>query len=299
MAQDIAKSTYQDNVKENIERLCAGLDEQSVQCVNRILARLKMSYSVKDKRIYRLTSEEKEVLQEIEQEFYPNIIPLKDCYFYNGFFLPKGDLVEFGVSVFWHNHGLTNIKHWDRIADKNIIDVGGFIGDSALILQKYTKAKIYSFEALSDNYDLMLKTIILNKTDKIIPIKKALGAEFDKLKIYKYGSGSSMAIAKSEDYEEVEVITLDSFVQENDIKVGFIKVDIEGFEMPFLQGALETIKAQKPAMLLSIYHQASDFFGIKPFLEDLGLGYKFKVYKPIDRSVSGETCLFCEVDSES
>lgn len=66
--------------------------------------------------------------------------------------------------------------------------------------------------------------------------------------------------------------------------------------MPFLQGALETIKTQKPAMLLSIYHQASDFFGIKPFLEDLGLEYKFKVYKPIDGSVSGETCLFCEVD---
>ncbi|WP_297680252.1 hypothetical protein [Helicobacter sp.] len=48
-------------------------------------------------------------------------------------------------------------------------------------------------------------------------------------------------------------------------------------------------------MLVSIYHQASDFFGIKPFLEDLNLGYTFKAYKPIDGSVSGETCLFCEV----
>ena len=95
--------------------------------------------------------------------------------------------------------------------------------------------------------------------------------------------------------ELVEITTLDEFVRENKIEVGFIKVDVEGFEMEFLKGAKETICTQKPAMLLSIYHQASDYFGIKPLIESWNLGYKFKIHQGIDYSIPVETALFCEV----
>ena len=94
---------------------------------------------------------------------------------------------------------------------------------------------------------------------------------------------------KSNQCETVQIITLDEFVRENKIEVGFIKVDIEGFEMEFLKGAKE-----KPAMLLSIYHQASDYFGIKPLIESWNLGYKFKIHKSIDMHLTLETVLFCE-----
>lgn len=57
-------------------------------------------------------------------------------------------------------------------------------------------------------------------------------------------------------YEEISIITLDSFVEENNIRVGLIKVDIEGSEQDFLKGAEKTIKTQKPFLLISIYHNA-------------------------------------------
>jgi hypothetical protein len=38
-----------------------------------------------------------------------------------------------------------------------------------------------------------------------------------------------------------------------------------------------------------------DFFKLKKFIEDLDLGYKFKVYKPNDGCVMLETALICEV----
>ncbi len=99
--------------------------------------------------------------------------------------------------------------------------------------------------------------------------------------------------------QEVEVITLDSFVREHNIQVGFIKVDIEGFEQEFLKGAKETIIAQKPAMLISIYHKASDFFEIKPMIESWKLGYTFKVVQPSAATHTPliDTVLLCEVDS--
>ena len=48
-------------------------------------------------------------------------------------------------------------------------------------------------------------------------------------------------------------------------------------------------------MLLSIYHNANDFFEIKPLIESWNLGYTFKICKPVDWSLSKETALYCEV----
>ncbi len=110
-----------------------------------------------------------------------------------------------------------------------------------------------------------------------------------------YSSGSSLVVQHSNEIENVQIITLDEFVRENKIEVGFIKVDIEGFEMEFLKGAKEAIYTQKPAMLLSIYYQASDYFCIKPLIESWNLGYTFKFHQGIDYGIPTETALFCEV----
>gem|GEM_PF-6245178 len=34
----------------------------------------------------------------------------------------------------------------------------------------------------------------------------------------------------------------------------------------------------KPILIVSIYHHAEQFFGIKPLLESWNLGYKFEIY---------------------
>ena len=80
-----------------------------------------------------------------------------------------------------------------------------------------------------------------------------------------------------------------------DIEVGLIKVDIEGAEQDFLAGARKTIEKHKPVLLMSIYHNADDFFDIKPIIESWNLGYKFRIHKPVDYSVSREVLLIAEV----
>lgn len=187
---------------------------------------------------------------------------------------------------------ICNLK---ALENKGIIDAGAYIGDSALILQEYTRKKVYAFEAVQSNYDAMLMTIKLNEAKRIVPVHKGLGAKQSKEKIGIQGAGSSVVLPNNGVYEEIEIIPLDSFVREKKLQVGFIKVDIEGFEQEFLKGAKETIVEQKPAMLISLYHKYSDFFDIQPMLESWNLGYQFKVIKPIDHNVSGETALYCEV----
>ena len=60
----------------------------------------------------------------------------------------------------------------------------------------------------------------------------------------------------------VKIIRFDDYATQNNIVPEVIKTDLEGFEMHFLRGALETIKKYRPILVLSIYHSADDFFGI-------------------------------------
>jgi hypothetical protein len=64
-------------------------------------------------------------------------------------------------------------------------------------------------------------------------------------------------------------------VRENKLQIGLIKTDIEGGESALLRGAEQTIREQKPILIISIYHSYADFFGIKPLIESWNLGYQF------------------------
>lgn len=277
--------------------LIRNLDQESIHTLCKIIARLQFAHKKRSLIITSITEKEKERLNYVNHSFY-TIQLSKDnrgggIWFHNPYYLPR-DHAEIGV--FLDHHGISQFSNLDSIKEKDIIDVGGFIGDSALIFQQYTNQKIYTFEASNKNYQDILKTIQYNNCTRIIPINKGLGSKHEVLQLSDNGMCSSFKYDYQQTSEKVEIITLDSFVKEHKISVGLIKVDIEGFEMEFLKGALETIKTQKPKMILSIYHSVNDFFDIKPFIESLNLGYRFKIFKPLDRSVSIETCLLCECD---
>ncbi len=280
--ESIAKASINDpHIFERIKLLCDGLDAQSKNTIFLIIHRLKKCYLESDLQdnIVDLTQYEIDEILRFQREFLPNITHIApNVYHYGGYFLPKE---QFEISIFWHKHSLKQAfsqATLESMRHKDFIDVGGFIGDSAIIFEReFCDRQIHSFEATRLNYNLMLETLKLNNSSRIIPINKALGSKQETLRISINGSGSSILLGQSNEFEEIESITLDSYVKAHNIEVGFIKVDIEGFEQEFLQGAKETICTQKPAMLISIYHQADDFFDIKPMIASWNLGYSFKI----------------------
>ena len=223
---------------------------------------------------------------------------LADGLYYTDGFLSSKPL-DACVILSHHHLPCLQSRTLEAMRHKDIIDVGASFGDSALVFGRYTDKHIYSFEPTKEGYDALQETIRLNAATRIIPVKKALGASISQGQISVSGGCSSMVFDNHTTSEEIEVITLDSFVREHNIEVGFIKVDIEGIEQEFLKGARQTITAQKPAMLISIYHQASDFFEIKPMIESWDLGYTFKVVQPSAATHTPlvDTVLLCEVVS--
>jgi len=292
--------TKYDITVNDYQKLVKNLDDKSAEIVSRAFVNLERVHSAKNKFLKLLsqntyTDEEIKNLKKANDEFYSRIYKInEDCYAYGKYLLP---INNFEISVFYDKHGLDELKTIDAVKNKAIIDVGGFIGDSAILFSEVTSDKVYTFEPVAANLELMKKTIELNNAKNIVPVKLGLGKCKNKTTISVNDAASSIKSDRMADaqQEEIEITTLDSYVEENNLEVGMIKVDIEGAEQDFLAGAKETICKQKPVLLLSIYHSIDDYLKIKPLIESWDLGYSFKIYHPSNNCICGETLLICEV----
>ena len=290
------KVTEEPGFKEKYLRLISGLDPQSIVIINRIISRQQKYLNSDKKEMELFTREEQEELRFLNEHFNQEIFKVADdLYAYRNYLLP---INHFESSVFYFRHGLDDVKTLDKVKGKAILDVGGFIGDSVLIFSELGPSCIYTFEADPENCELLQKTLELNNITNAIPVPVALGDHIGTITFHKGGSSSGAVYREGIRYTddiEVPLTTLDAFVAEHPMEIGLIKVDIEGGEPGFLEGAKKTICEQRPILLLSIYHNAHDFFELKPLLESWNLGYEFRLHKPTYGNATSETLLIAEI----
>lgn len=187
------------------------------------------------------------------------------------------------------------------ITDRSVIDGGAFIGDTAKLFFKYYSPKlILAVEPERRNFDTLSALVVRwGLQEKIIPLRCVLSDSIGVKTFWGEGVGASVIkkSSKSEVFsEKVKSSTIDALVVEHKVDdVGLIKLDVEGNEMSAVIGAKETIKRDKPLLVISIYHTALDFFEIKPFIERMELGYRFIVRKITDDLLK-ELVLICMPD---
>lgn len=207
----------------------------------------------------------------------------------------------FKFSGNYNLHGFMDLglSEKDKIylKNKDIIDAGAFTGDTSLPLSKITSKKVYAFEPFKESFSLMGKNISDNNISNIKAENMSLGNLNGQRTLFlandNYQGISSKIHNKNSEELVVEERTVDSYVEEHNLDVGLITVDIEGAEQDLLNGAIETITKQKPLLFISIYHNVHDFFEIKPWIEDLDLGYKFKIVKEQPWTFIADTVLQC------
>ena len=290
-----------DEHKQNVEALKANLEEESLYNLNKILNTIeKRKYSKIFLPENFYTEEEFEAYKaHVDMEY--EIQDYDEYIQYKNFKLPKSPQVHFYSNVFVDQNGMQVLKTLEKM-DENavIIDGGGYVLDSALIFREFcSHNKIISFEPVKDIYALGQKTIQLNNLHNIVYENMALGNRNSEqaIEVREHG-GSTLCTNKVNGDASTELcktICLDDYVKKYNLKVGLIKTDVEGFEQQLLDGAINTIKEQKPILLISIYHNYHDFYKIKPWLESLNLGYKFNFFKGCDGHPSAEILLIGEV----
>ena len=134
-------------------------------------------------------------------------------------------------------------------------------------------------------YQECKKTIQINAIKGVTVENLALGEFTQDVLIDSAGGGVIDSNSSAHNTSEIiRCVRFDEYVQQHNLKIGLIKIDTEGYEQVFLKGAVQTITSQKPILIISVYHNYSDFYSIKPWLESLNLGYTFHYFKGIDEA---------------
>lgn len=156
--------------------------------------------------------------------------------------------------------GIDCLKHHVKNGDV-FIDIGANIGSYSLIASKEVgeSGKVIAFEPINSIYSKLKKNIELNEAKNIEILPLAVYNEKKQINLFcsnLENEGMSSIIENDQcsgKIETVEAIKLDNFINENNIqKVDFIKIDIEGAELPALQGMVETITKNLPLVLIEI-----------------------------------------------
>lgn len=143
-----------------------------------------------------------------------------------------------------------------------VLDIGANIGWYALTLSSETRPRLFAFEPDALNFALLTQNIQLNGRDNITAVNAAVGERPGHMMLHRYkrrnmGRHSLLPQQGSRDEVQVQTVAIDPFLQERGLEnaeVRFLKIDIEGYELVAMGGALRTLS--QTAFLLSEFSPA-------------------------------------------
>ena len=161
------------------------------------------------------------------------------------------------------------------------VDAGAYVGDS---LERFVWThygvfeKAIAFEpgprqfvALGNRTGRLLTEWALD-TDQIELVPAALGASTG-IEHAASQSGHMTSLSVGSGHEEIRIVRLDDHLAGS--RISFLKADVEGMEMPLLQGAAETIRKYRPKLAICVYHYPTDMPVISRYLQSLVPDYRF------------------------
>lgn len=185
---------------------------------------------------------------------------------------------------YWY-HGRKREKEsmalFSKLVNKNdtVVEIGGHIGYISLFLAKLIgdSGKLFVFEPGENNLPYIRKNI--KGKENICLVEKAISEKagtvsffIDDLtgqnnslnKDYEVFKNNNKASYTKSAYQEViiQAITLDDFVSARNLKVDFIKMDIEGAEILAVRGMQKILIENPPIMMIEITDGKEEIFNI-------------------------------------
>jgi FkbM family methyltransferase len=141
------------------------------------------------------------------------------------------------------NQALTDLNNWNVFLQKMIkvgdvvIDCGANEGHTTVVFAKQVgpTGKVIALEADANNIELIQKNIALNGLTNVEVFHKIISERSGDHKRFKYE-----VVQTNNEGDLVETACLDDFAH---FKPNVIKIDIEGYELPALQGATRLLES--------------------------------------------------------
>lgn len=151
----------------------------------------------------------------------------------------------------------------------SFLDLGAYNGDTVLDFIKRVK-QYGNITAVEPDKKSFAKLIKNTEGFDIEVINAAVSSEVGSIPFsFKSSRGS---VAGGESF--ISSVSIDYLCESK--KFDYIKFDVEGKELDAITGGEQTIKKDKPKMLISAYHKSDDYFAIP--LKVLELNPDYKIY---------------------
>jgi FkbM family methyltransferase len=159
----------------------------------------------------------------------------------------SSDLFVTNCDIDWGAEGLL-ARHLEQ--DGIFLDIGAHMGYYSLYMLPLVEA-VYAFEPDPRAREWLTKNLSPYPSASIVPV--AVGARSGRatyvLSPDPETSHLSSDCVSDGNVIEVDVVTVDEFVTRFDLRVTAIKIDVEGFDIDVVAGALQTIRKQAPLVL--------------------------------------------------
>jgi len=184
-----------------------------------------------------------------------------------------------------------------------VVDVGANSGFHTAYLarlvnqdgNKKSQGRVYALEPVPWVYRRLVANVYLNRLDHVILVNKGAGSQVCEKKMFlvrearpeqalhsfvKYEKLSSLPEA---DVKEVllPIVSLDSLLL-YEKKVNFIKIDVQGYELEVLKGAMAVLEKHKPVLLFEYVQSRLDYLHLDhhQFEKLLSRYFCYEIYPP-------------------
>lgn len=139
------------------------------------------------------------------------------------------------------------------------VDVGGNIG-TFLWQFTFKCRQAFVFEPIPRLNNVIKNSAEYNRDKKVTLITKAVGDAPGNVRMLDNNNSSVVSKDNNAAVLDITVTTLDNELLQLD-RIDFIKVDVEGYEMRVLNGAVKLIEKFRPAMLVEVHPMYLENYG--------------------------------------
>jgi|TARA_B110000971_G_C19985804_1_gene489502 FkbM family methyltransferase len=185
-----------------------------------------------------------------------------------------------------------NEKHFEELAsliikkDWNVVDVGANIGTHSIILSKLASdGKVFSFEPQSLTFSLLQNNLLLNSCKNVVSYRFALTdkeMEIVSMGTFFYNNDkiNNGVVGIEKDNLIGDLTISKKFDTLNLPTIKFIKIDIQGSEVIALRGLRETLKSDRPIMIVEVEEGRLKSLGnTSKELIELLLSYNYTLFR--------------------
>lgn len=144
-----------------------------------------------------------------------------------------------------------------------VLDIGGSFGIFALFMAHFTgpRGKVHSFEPGRFSFEQISGNVALNGLDDRIRVHKAAASDTPAtLRLFHVGNAPvtfSVGVGEGMTAEDVPAVRVaDAIPADDAARVGFIKIDVEGYEIAALEGARPILEGSHPPIMFEVSSEA-------------------------------------------